>query len=195
MTSADTWCPKCDRILEANGTHALTCAAGGDRVLRHNPLRKYLHDFIRRAGLRVEVEESGLLPDDPLRRPGDLFLPSWPAGTPTALDFAVTSPQHLDPQLQQEAAKKCLAAAKAYEKKKFEDRNTQDKCAREGITLVPLIAETLGGWGPMATDFFRRLVHWCRANQASHREIQKTYFSQKSMKNAIHKCKCFACQK
>jgi hypothetical protein len=67
--------------------------------------------------------------------------------------------------LQQEAAKNCLAAAKAYENEKFNDRGTQEKCAREGITLVPVVAETFGGWGPVATNFFRRLLHLAAERQ------------------------------
>jgi arginine/lysine/ornithine decarboxylase len=55
------------------------------------------------------------------------------------------------------SAQHSLAAARSYEAHKMEDRQTAQLCAAAGLTLVPMIAETLGGWGPAAQHFFRRL--------------------------------------
>ena len=83
--TADGWCPKCDQVLDAMGRHCLTCMAGGDATRLHNALRDFVQAFALRAGVPAEKEESGLLPDDPRRRPGDLFFPQWPSGRPLAL--------------------------------------------------------------------------------------------------------------
>ena len=32
------------------------------------------------------------------------------------------------------------------------------QCAAAGLSLVPMVAETLGGWGPTAQNFFRKLA-------------------------------------
>ena len=42
-----------------------------------------------------------------------------------------------------------------YEAHKLSDRQTGDRCSELGFTLVPMVAETLGGWGPAAQDVFR----------------------------------------
>jgi len=153
---ADSWCCKCDKVLDAGGFHATACLGGGDAAFRHNALRDYVYLFARSAGVAVEREEGGLLPNAPRRRPGDLFCPAWPGGTPVALDFAVTCPMKL--QGQREAAAAPLAAAKAYEAQKLADRETARLCAAEGIRLVPAVAETLGGWGPDAQAAFKVLA-------------------------------------
>ena len=45
-----------------------------------------------------------------------------------------------------------------YEAHKLADRHTAQRCAELGLQLTPTIAETLGGWGPMAQDFFRAIA-------------------------------------
>ena len=156
-SSRDDWCPKCDQVMDALGLHAFSCMAGGDAVKLHNALRDFVHAFAHLAGLRAEKEESGLLPDDPRRRPGDVYFPTWPLGPPLALDFAVTSP--LRQSEVQTAAKRQLSAATAYEGAKLADRDTCARCEQHGIRLVPVVAESFGGWGGMAQDLFRTLIH------------------------------------
>ncbi|CAE8723136.1 unnamed protein product, partial [Polarella glacialis] len=95
MTS-DTWCPKCDRVLEHTAAHAVACAGGGHRVVRHNSIRDECYWRCLAVGVEAEREESGLLPSDPLRRPADVFLAAWPGGIQLALDFAVTCPLQAD---------------------------------------------------------------------------------------------------
>ena len=100
------------------------------------------------AGMRVDRDEPGLLPDDPRRRPGDLFFPTFPGGVPAALDFAVTSPLKMEGQ--GGAATTTLHAAMQYEEHKLADRDTAARCRRLGLQLKPMVVETLGGWGPEA---------------------------------------------
>ena len=58
---------------------------------------------------------------------------------------------------QADAAQRPLAAAMGYEAQKLADRDTARRCQAAGIKLVPMVAETLGGWGPEAQAFFRVL--------------------------------------
>ena len=130
----------------------MTCMAGGDAITCHDSLRDHVYCAALSAGLCVEREEPGLLRDDPRRRPGDLYFPLWPGGSRVALDFAVTSPLQLAHV--GAAARAPLAAATAYEAHKRADRKTAERCAAHGITLMPIVAESLGGWGPCAQKAF-----------------------------------------
>ena len=130
----------------------MTCNAGGDATLLHNKLRDYTYQSALAAGMCPEREEPGLLPDDPRRRPGDVYFATWPGGSRVAIDFAVTSP--LQQAQVNEAAHTQLAAAVAYEGVKLADRDTARRCAAMGITLMPAIAESFSGWGPVAQKAF-----------------------------------------
>lgn len=148
----DTWCPKCDQILDSRAFHCLACMAGGDAVALHNLLRDHIFNTARAAGFNPEREEPGLLPDAPQRRPGDLYFPTWPGGSRVAMDFAVTSP--LQSSAVTAAAQRHLAAAALYEEHKLTDRDTARSCAEQGIRLIPMIAESFGGWGEAAQKAF-----------------------------------------
>ena len=85
-TAQDMWCPKCDGVMDRFSLHAGTCAAGGERTLRHNAVRNVLCTWADRAGLQPERERGGLLlPQraDELglarRRPADIYLPCFRA--------------------------------------------------------------------------------------------------------------------
>ena len=59
--TADTWCPKCDAVLDTQGYHSGMCMAGGERVLRHNALRDLVFSWAERGCLRPERKKPGLL--------------------------------------------------------------------------------------------------------------------------------------
>ena len=152
---ADTWCPKCDGVLDKFSLHAGTCAAGGERIQRHNALRDLLACWADRAGLQAEVEKPGLLlpqrPDEARlaqRRPADLFLPSL-SGGPAALDLAVTAPQRQESLAQ--AGQQALSAASQYAVVKAAHLNTSQVCAAQGVRFVPLVVESTGAWEPNAS--------------------------------------------
>jgi len=160
--AADTWCPKCDAILDTHGYHAGMCMAGGERTLRHNALRDLVHSWAERGCLRPEREKAGLLlpqrPDDAAsarRRPADVFLPSF-LGRPTALDFAVTAPQRLDAL----GGSGNTSAAEAYGAYKRRHLDTADACADQHVTFLPMVIETTGAWAPEAAQ---ALAHISRA--------------------------------
>ena len=127
----------------------------GDITVRHNGLRDDCFFRCLGASLECEREVSGLLPSNPRRRPGDLVLRNCPGMGAVALDFAVTCPTQST--WQRDAAQRSLAAAMGYEAHKLADRETAQRCNVAGYRLVPMVAETLGGWGPEAQAFFRVL--------------------------------------
>ena len=151
----DSWCPRCDQVLDRLCAHATCCMSGGDADRLHNALRDAVYVKCLEAGLTAEREQRNLLPDDPRRRPGDIYLPHWPGGQGIAMDFAVTSPLQLAGI--RAAAGRELAAAEAYEEVKFADRDTARRCRDQGVRLVPMVAESFGGWGPEAQKAFKVL--------------------------------------
>ena len=149
----DQWCPLCDQVLDDAGTHCLACMAGGHALTCHNTVRDHVYLAALRAGLNPQREERNLLPSDPRRRPGDLYFALWPGSMGVAMDFAVTSPLQL--ATLHEAARSTLAAAAQYEQHKLDDRDTAAKCRAWGVRLVPMVAESFGGWGVAAQKAFK----------------------------------------
>ena len=115
----EEWCSVCNGISDCKGHHARKCAGGGDRVRRHNDVRNLIGRFAAEARQRPTLEKPGLLQPRPgqtnaqLRRPADIYLPSWQGGQAAAFDVAITSPQRLD--ILPEANTRSGAAAAAYE--------------------------------------------------------------------------------
>ena len=126
LLTADTWCPLCDEILDTRGFPCHGLHVGGDAVRLHNELRDAVFVKCMAAGIQGHREQAELLPDDPRRRPGDIYIPQWPGGQGIAMDFAVTSPLQI--ALVQAAAERPLAAARAHEQRKFADRQTAQRC-------------------------------------------------------------------
>ena len=161
-SGSDTWCLKCDAILDTYGHHSRMCAAGGERTQRHNALRDLIYQWAERGCLRPEREKAGLLlpqsPDDvssARRRPADLYLPAF-LGRPTAIDFAITAPQRLDVLGSHGGA----SAASLYTEHKRKHLDTAQACAAQHVEFLPLVAETTGAWAPEA---IKALDHISRA--------------------------------
>ena len=150
-------------ILDTRAAHARLCMAAGDVVACHNAVRNKTGHVCASAGHAPSLEHPGLLPprpDDPsgsnLRRPADVYLPAWANGFPAALDFAVVSAQRQD--ILAEATLRAGAAATAYEAYKRSHLNTGAECAQQGVTLIPMVAESSGGWGPEGLKTLRQLA-------------------------------------
>jgi hypothetical protein len=132
-------------------------------VLRHNAARNVIYRAAASGGLNPDLEKAGLLPPRPedtedsgLRRPADVYIPSWDGGVPAAFDLAITSP-HRAPILR-EAARSGGAAANQYEITKKLHLNTENLCRDQGISFIPLVAETSGGWGPSGLKTITKLA-------------------------------------
>ncbi len=106
-----------------------------------------------------ELVQAHLLPprpDDPsgcnLRRPADVYAPSWTHGQPAAFDLATTSPQWQETLSQSSLG--AGHAASQYEGQKRTYLGTEKDCRGQGILFVPMVAESSGGWGPSAIATF-----------------------------------------
>ena len=98
-------------------------------------------------------------------------LPAF-AGSPSALDFAITAPQRQETLAQ--ASQKPLAAAAAYARHKEAHLQTAEACRAQGVCFVPMVAESTGAWdeGAMAV-----LKHVAQAVAAQSGEDPATCFS------------------
>ena len=150
-------------ISDSHGLHARRCTAGGDITACHHATRNQIYCFTATAGWNPTLEQSHLLPprpDDPsgsnLRRPADVYLPSWAYGSPAAFDLAITSPQRQEVLAQ--ASRERGAAAAQYEDRKRSYLNTAEECRQQGILFVPLVAETSGGWGSNSLAVLQKMA-------------------------------------
>ena len=146
-------CPACQRPGDRLGDHSLCCGSQGERISRHNALRDALYAAAVKAALGPTREGRFLLPGGD-RRPADVFIPNWTRGRDSALDVTVT--HCLQAATVAEAAvTPGYAAAEAYRRKM--DATAED-CEREGIEFLPLAAESLGGWHPVAVQQVDKLA-------------------------------------
>jgi hypothetical protein len=81
----------------------------------------------------------------------------WVGGAPAALDFAVSSPQRAD--YLASFAQTRASAASEYEGHKRRYMGTEQDCARQGITFIPMVAEPSGAWGPQGLKTLSALAH------------------------------------
>ena len=160
---SDTWCPLCDAVLDHHSHHAGMRVAGGERTQRHHAVRDLVHSWAQRAGLRPEREKAGLLlPSNPEesgqanRRPADMYLPAF-AGSPVALDFAITAPQRQETLAH--ASRHTGAAAAAYAQHKELHLDTAQACAAQGVKFMPMVAECTGAWAPEALKVLKHVAH------------------------------------
>ena len=160
---ADAWCPRCDGILDRHSYHAATCIAGGERTRRHHAVRDLVCQWAVQAGLRPEKEAAHLLlpqsPDDlssSRRRPADIFIPAL-AGSPAALDFAVTA--HTRQETLALASQTPGAAAAAYAQHKVAYLQTGHICQQHGIRFLPMVVEPTGNWDDGAMHTLKHIAH------------------------------------
>ena len=145
-------CPACGRHSDAMGDHGMVCGTGGERIARHNALRDALHATAAAAGLAPQKEGRALLPGND-RRPADVFLPGWSGGRDAALDVTVVHPLQ-DATRARAAAEPGYALTYAYNNKM---RVTADLCDQQGISFIPIVAESTGGWHKVALEQFKKL--------------------------------------
>ena len=90
-------CPYCQNgRLDRLGDYALGCLGRGDMTSRHDRVRDRIFAACSTANLSPVCGPQNLIPDNN-SWPGDIYMPSWSAGQPPALDVTLTSP--LQPSL------------------------------------------------------------------------------------------------
>jgi hypothetical protein len=152
LSDASWACPACGKPSGYFGDHAISYAAEGSRIGRHDRLRDHLYSIAMGACLSPQKEARGLLSSS-LSKPGDIFLPNW-KGRRTALDVTVTSP--LCKSYVRKASTTTGAALdiRCQTKRRVHDA----QCRQQGIFFIPLAVETLGGWETEAASTIRAMA-------------------------------------
>ena len=117
LYDSDRRCPYCkSTILDIFGDHSVSCHGRGDIISRHDRVRDTTMTACSSANLSPVCEQKHLLPENNLR-PGDVYLPSFIAGQPAALDVTITSP--LKVSFISDAARTCGFALTLAEDRKM----------------------------------------------------------------------------
>ena len=146
-------CPSCGKDSDQLGDHGMVCGTGGERISRHNALRDALYDTAASAGLAPLKEERALLPGNN-RRPADILIRHWCGGQDAALDVTVTHPMKDDTRAGA-AATPGHAASVTFANKM---RGADELCRAEGLKFVPIVAESLGGFHPVAVEQLKKIA-------------------------------------
>ena len=146
-------CPACLRHSDILGDHALCCGTGGERISRHNNLRDAFFDTAAQAGLAPVKEGRFLLPGAD-RRPADVLLHNWVGGLDAAMDVTVVNPLQAA-TVAGAATTGGHALGHAYDRKMAAGA---EDCRSQGIVLLPLAAESLGGWHGAAEKEVKKLA-------------------------------------
>ena len=149
-----TPCPCCStgKIADPLGDHHVGCGGNGGRIHRHDSLRDALFAAAQSAALAPRKEVPALIPGS-ASRPADVFLPNWNRGRPAALDVTVISTL-------QDLTVAGAAATQGHALRIGEERKLaahQSDCQATGISFVPLVVESLGGWCEEAVHTIGRI--------------------------------------
>ena len=91
LYDSDRRCPYFkSAILDIFGDHAVSCHGRGNIISRHDRVRDTIMKACSSANLSPVCEQKHLPENN--SRPGDVYLPSFIAGQPAALDVTITSP-------------------------------------------------------------------------------------------------------
>ena len=146
-------CPACQQPSDLLGDHALACSRYSDRIARHNHLRDLLFETAASAALGPVREGRFLLPGT-AAKPADILIPRWSDGKDGALDVTVTSPL-CKTNVAKAAAEPGSALRSAYERKV---QGAAAACQEQGLSFLPIAAETLGGLHQVAVVQLKRLA-------------------------------------
>jgi hypothetical protein len=143
-------CFGCDKLLTTDPFHPSHCPVGSSELtLRHDGVNQAVAAEARAMGAATHIEpQSILFPDN--RHP-DLSVVA--ANLETLLDVTIRDP--LAPSYTRLAATS-LGVAKAAEKEKV--ALYAQYIEGQGAVFVPFAIESLGGWGPSATNFARMMA-------------------------------------
>ena len=147
MSEEGARCRICHALADLFGDHQVGCGGNGDRIHRHDSIRDAVFSAAQSAALAPKREVPSLIPDT-RSRPADIFLPNWKRGRPAALDVTVISTLQ---QLTIHGA----ASMQGHVLRVGEERKITahaEACRTVGVSFVPLVVESLGGWSDEASD-------------------------------------------
>ena len=152
MLEEGSRCPVCQVTTDGFGDHQVSCGGNGDRIRRHDSLRDALFSAAQSAALAPRREVPALIPGAS-SRPADLYLPYWKRGRPAALDVTVISTLQKT-TIQGAAVRQGFALGVGEERKRASHSSS---CHSAGISFVPLVVETLGGWSSEAVETIKAI--------------------------------------
>src|SRR5688572_29030227 len=124
-------------MVDARGTHGLSCVLGFGRVARHAAINDLIHRSLIKAGFPAIKEPQGMLRSDGKRPDGATLIP-WRAGRSLVWDATVVDT--LAPSYLQATAVTAGAAAEIADRRK----NQKYETLLEHHDFIPLALETLG---------------------------------------------------
>jgi len=169
---------KCKAQID-DGRHFRRCPISNNMLKIHDGLRRETLKMVRSAGLTAVEEQQGLLQDNPLERPGDIFIINWEikTGTNQNKDIRIFSKHAIDlsfplvdsnwqsnsNHLQQQIGSTVGIIANKKTKKKLNNTGTQmekhmrgnsltmqQRCTAENINYWPIPIE---GDGQTSSSF------------------------------------------
>ena len=163
---------KCGRPLDPWGDHAVTCATGPSRIARHDLLNITWLASMKTAGLHARAEVQ--VDPETHKRAADTFVYNWNNGSPAAHDWMVT---HV---LREGAAKHPhdpdWAITEGESSKRSADKGA---CGRRNVELIPLVMDTMGGFGPEATKAIAKVGNHCRVMGDDDPNLKRKRLAQK----------------
>jgi len=145
-------CAFCAGQMTPKGRHALVCRGGGDLVGRHHNIRDGIFQIARDACLNPVKEKGDILGDEPGKRPGDVYLPSF-NGNSWALDIAVTGAVYGTYPYDRDCAN---TYAKNIKLKKY-----AEGFAGASTKFVPVVFDSFGGVSTEGGRMIEDIVREC----------------------------------
>ena len=159
-------CPSCQAPSDHMGDHALGCAKHGERIARHDQLRDVLFEAAASAALGPVREERHLLPGS-AARPGDVLIRRWSDGKDDAIDVTVTGPPART-YVAAAAEEAGSALTRAFNRKV---QGAAAACQQQGVVLLPIALETLGGFHKVAVEQVKRIGSAVARHQGSDERV------------------------
>ena len=145
-------CPVCQVTADSLGDHQVSCGGNGDRIFRHDSLREVLYSGAQAAALAPRREVPSIIPGT-RRRPADIYLLHWNRGQPAALHITIISTM-------QQLTARGAADTQGHALMVGEERKLMahaEACSSDGVSFIPVVAETLGDWSERAVHTLRSL--------------------------------------
>ena len=166
----------CDKIVEPNGRHGLSCRNQAGRWSRHNEVNHLIKRALVQAKIPATLEPSNLSSMDGKRPDGLTFL-SWKQSKPMIWDF--TCCDTVCDTYVKSSAKKADFAAELREDQK--SKHYQDL---NNFYFVPIAAETFGAWGPRGQKIMKEIGK--KVHEATG-EKRSTFYLFQSISTAIQR--------
>jgi hypothetical protein len=141
---------RCDALVDARGSHGLSCYRSAGRHMRHSLINDIVHRALVRAGIAAVKEPNGLLPASSLRPDGTTLIP-WAAGKCLAWD--ATTPDTLAASHLSSTSGLAGAAAEHASIQK----NQKYSSLSPSHHFVAIAIETLGAWNSEGLSFIKEL--------------------------------------